>query len=108
MMETVDQPNMRANKMLRLAQRLKQDTSISWDVDWNPWIDQCTELIDCLKSKGSDTSFLAQLREVVGARINVQEFGGKGTTISAISRTHLHRKVKACTGLSASLYIRQI
>lgn len=109
-MSNIDHIRKKAQRMLLLARKLKQPSDAD-DVD--QLIDQCEDLLDELEDgeadpAGYDNGFLENLTAIIEANLE-EDFGILEICEQlSISRTHLHRKVKASSGLSISLYIRQI
>lgn len=107
--------------MLQLARHLKQDSdAVSEDLEH--LIDQCKDLLDTLEegpsgsmqeeNKHDDSTpagFLSQITDIIEQNMGNEDFGIQELCEAAgLSRTHLHRKIKSSTGLSVSLYIRQL
>lgn len=60
-------------------------------------------------SSGLNDSFLERIRGVLIENINDESFGiNEVCSAIGLSRTQLHRKLKALTGLSTSIFIREI
>ncbi|MDH3652203.1 MAG: helix-turn-helix domain-containing protein, partial [Saprospiraceae bacterium] len=55
-----------------------------------------------------DSEFIARLRDVIEANFDRHEFGVRELALKlSISRSQLHRKISATTGLSASAYLNE-
>jgi signal transduction histidine kinase/DNA-binding response OmpR family regulator/streptogramin lyase len=64
---------------------------------------------DGLKFSSIDEKFMQKVRQVIDKHISQEEFDiTEFCSEVAMSRTQLHRKLKALTGQSASLYVRSV
>lgn len=67
------------------------------------------ERIDSINLKGNDDTLIDRIMNVINTNISNPEFNVEMLAHEAgLSRTHLHRKMKELTGLSASDFIRNL